>query len=277
VLANDVPILEFDPDPRAHVEPSHDGADGAPLAAVACFFPEIVSKWAARGKAILDLPGGECLLEIEHHGHRLAIFYPGIGAPLAACRLETVIAAGCRAIVGCGVGGALQPDLLSDNPVIVVKSAIRDEGTSYHYLAPAREVSAESRAVEVLMKAALERGLPCIGARTWTTDAYFRETAGRIARRRLRDGCLIVEMEAAALIAVARFRGVRFGQYLYPGDDLSGEVWDHRNWWDAPQREHLFALAAEAALALIANGEAAHYHPATQSALRIDNNARCRP
>ena len=67
--------------------------------------------------------------------------------------------------------------------------------------------------------------------------------------RRKREGCLTVEMEAAAFFAVAKFRGVEFGQILYAGDDLSGE-WDHRNWMKHEIRERLFHLAAEACLLL---------------------------
>ena len=69
--------------------------------------------------------------------------------------------------------------------------------------------------------------------------------------RRVAEGCLTVEMEAAAFFAVAAFRGVSFGQLLYAGDDLSGEAWDARGWeTHASGRELLFRLAAEAVLEL---------------------------
>jgi nucleoside phosphorylase len=64
------------------------------------------------------------------------------------------------------------------------------------------------------------------------------------------QGCLTVEMEAAAFFAVAQYRGVPFGQLLYGGDDLSGDEWDGRAWQDHSGREKLFWLAAEAALRL---------------------------
>jgi len=71
-----------------------------------------------------------------------------------------------------------------------------------------------------------------------------------VARRRA-EGCLTVEMEAATLFAVGRFRGVTMGQILYSGDDLSTEVWDSRRWIDRqPVRERLLQLAAEACLRL---------------------------
>ncbi len=86
--------------------------------------------------------------------------------------------------------------------------------------------------------------------KTWTTDGIYRETPGKIARRRT-EGCLTVEMEAAAFFAVAHFRQVTFGQLLYCGDDVSGEEWDSRHWDKrASVREKLFWLAAEAVLKL---------------------------
>ncbi len=65
------------------------------------------------------------------------------------------------------------------------------------------------------------------------------------------EGCITVEMEAAAFFAVARFRGVTFAQMLYGGDDVSGEEWDHREWHKRRSvREDLLWLAAEACLLL---------------------------
>jgi uridine phosphorylase len=92
--------------------------------------------------------------------------------------------------------------------------------------------------------------VPYVLAKTWTTDAIYRETRGKIEARR-DEGCACVEMEAAAFFAVARFRGVHFGQILYAGDDCSGEMWDSRKWQSHQSiRERLFWLAAEACVEL---------------------------
>jgi uridine phosphorylase len=66
-----------------------------------------------------------------------------------------------------------------------------------------------------------------------------------VAARR-EQGCLLVEMEASALLAAARFRGVRLGLMLYAGDDLSGQAWDLRNWTASEVRAELLPLAIEA-------------------------------
>jgi uridine phosphorylase len=134
--------------------------------------------------------------------------------------------------------------------LVVPASAVRDEGTSYHYLPPAREVNASPPAVAAIEQVLRQRQVPYVVGKTWTTDAVYRETPDRVKRRRA-EGCLTVEMEAAAFFAVAQFRGVTLGQILYGGDDVSGEDWDHRNWQAQPGvRERLFWLAAEACLSL---------------------------
>ena len=65
--------------------------------------------------------------------------------------------------------------------------------------------------------------------KTWTTDAFYRETEDKVALR-VSEGCVTVEMEAAAFYAVAKFRNVILGQILFGGDDLSGVEWDSRRW-----------------------------------------------
>lgn len=112
---------------------------------------------------------------------------------------------------------------------LIPTSAVRDEGTSYHYLPPSREVSARTRAVAALQDTLTAHNIPFVLGKTWTTDAIYRETPARIARRR-DEGCIAVEMEAAAFFAVAQFRGVELAQILYAGDDVSGDTWDTRDW-----------------------------------------------
>ena len=189
------------------------------------------------------------IFELEHRGERVAFFQPGVGAQLAALFLEEAIDYGCRAVVACGGAGALDADLTLGHPV-VVSAAVRDEGTSYHYLAPSRLIEAVP-AVVLVMEAVLGRsGAPFTTGTTWSTDAVYRETRKKVLLRRA-EGCITVEMEAAALLAVARFRGVVLGQLLYAGDSLAGDSWDHRDWVHAHDvREALFWLAMDTAVQL---------------------------
>ncbi|GHO47884.1 hypothetical protein KSX_60470 [Ktedonospora formicarum] len=91
--------------------------------------------------------------------------------------------------------------------------------------------------------------MPYLLTKTWTTDAFYRETVEKV-RLRKEEGCKAVEMETASFLAVARFRNVTFGQLLYGGDDVGSDVWSDREWRKHAIRERLFWLAAETCLAL---------------------------
>jgi uridine phosphorylase len=179
----------------------------------------------------------------------VAVVHPGVGAPLAAGITEEMAAVGVTTFVACGGAGALV-DALALGQVMVVTSAVRDEGTSFHYAAPSRFIEADHLGVRVLSKTMRDLGRPFFLGRTWTTDAFMRETRSRV-QRRIDEGCAMVDMESSAFIAVARYRHLRFAQLLYAGDSLAGESWDYRNWDGAREvRETLFFASARAALAL---------------------------
>jgi uridine phosphorylase len=248
-------ILQFDPSPTAVIEPNEviDPIDIAPHV-VLCFFQDVIEKVVAEhdGRQVdvlVSEMGQNPVWELTYGGERLTLAHPGVGAPLAAAFTEELIARGCRAFVACGGAGVLVPDVALGH-VIVPTSAVRDEGASYHYLAPEAPAVPTPAAVEAIVATLERHDVPHVEGRTWTTDAIYRETRGKVDRR-VAEGCLTVEMEAAAFFAVAAFRGVAFGQLLYAGDDLSGEAWDQRGWDDHVEgRELLFRLAAEAVLAL---------------------------
>ncbi len=249
------PLLEHDPAREALIEPARTIARRAdmPDRAVGCFFREVIAGLVAAGRtrtvAVLRSELGEIpVYELAHEGGRVAVYHAGLGAPLAAGILEEVIALGAERIVACGGAGALERELVVGH-VIVPADAVRDEGTSHHYLAPSRTVAADPGALAAIEATLARHGVAHRPGRTWTTDAFYRETPDRIARRRA-EGCCAVEMEAAALFAVARHRGKKLGQLLYAGDDLSGAAWDPRAWDGHSGRERLFWLAVEACLTM---------------------------
>jgi uridine phosphorylase len=193
--------------------------------------------------------GPHPIYEITHRGKRLAFFHPGIGGPIAAGLLEEAIAFGCRKFMVCGGAGVLDRDIAVGHLVVLVE-ALRDEGVSYHYLPPARSVTADQRGVTELERRLRESGVPYRLGKAWTTSAPFRETRAKVARHR-DEGCVVVDMEAASLMAVARFRDVPLGQVVYGGDDLSGEEWDGRRWQSRTEvRRELFWICADAVLEL---------------------------
>ena len=249
------PILEYDLAREALIEPSKViRPRDVPEHCVICFFQEVIDKVVAEHGATLLArnkweDGPHPLYEITHRGRRLAFFHPSIGGPMAAGLLEEMIAWGCKKFIACGGCGVLEKEIAVGH-LILVTSAVRDEGVSYHYLPPAREVLADESVIQALAQTMDRLGVSYRRGKTWTTDAPYRETAAKVALRR-QEGCVTVEMEAASFLAVAEFRNVPFGQVLYGGDDLSGVEWDHRSWQSRSEvRENLFWLCAEACLSL---------------------------
>ena len=135
---------------------------------------------------------------------------------------------GCKKFIACGMCGVLQKELAVGH-LIIPTAAVRDEGTSYHYVRPAREISANERIIQVIENSLLEKKLPYVKAKTWTTDAFYRETPRKIAQRKS-EGCLSVEMETSAYIAASQYNNVEFGQILCSGDSLAGDEWDKRSY-----------------------------------------------
>lgn len=249
------PILEFDPSRAAIIEPRGPKMfETLPVRGVLCFFQDVLDEYLGEG---LLRPIGACASEIGTHpiyahersGQKIFVMQPGVGAPLSAGLLDELIAAGASHIIACGGCGVLDGEIKVGAPLILT-SAVRDEGTSYHYLPPGREVEASPEAVQALEEACNRMNIPYRLAKTWTTDALYRETNARRALR-VAEGCQVVEMEAAAFFAVAQFRGVTFGQVVYGGDLVVPEGWDDRGWDKHFQgRRLLLELAIEASLLL---------------------------
>ncbi len=248
------PILEFDASIEAIIEPGslHPRLAALPERCVLCFFNEVIASVCAQVDHVYRLGseiGHNPVYVLEQDGQRFTVIHPGVGAPLAAAFLEDAIALGCRKFIACGGAGVLNREIAVGH-VIVPSSAVRDEGTSYHYLPPSREVAPSAEAVTAIRQTLEAHAVPYVVGKTWTTDAIYRETSAKITRRR-EEGCITVEMEAAAFFAVAQFRGITFGQILYGGDDVSGDLWDRRDWdRQTSTREKLFWLAAESCLRL---------------------------
>ena len=182
---------------------------------------------------------------IEHDGVPVALLNPGVGAPAAVSSLEIVVALGATNLIGCGGAGIVRAGFPVGH-VIVPTGAVRDEGTSYHYAPAGASVEPHPRALAAIDDALSAAGVPHDHGLTWTTDAFFRETAAKVERRR-EQGCITVEMEASAMFAAAAFRGAVYGQLLYAGDDLSADEWDHRNWsHQQSARDRLLDLALTA-------------------------------
>ena len=250
------PILEYDPDLQGIIDydMQTDAMPGMPKHCVICFFRDVFARFLDQGRitlfTVIQTEMGDHPVYLHTVGGRtIALLHQGMGAALAAFLLEGAIELGARKFIACGGAGVLDPTIAMGH-ILVPTAAIRDEGTSYHYLPPAREVAPTPTALAALETVLKQRRIDYLLTKTWTTDGFFRETKGKVALRRA-EGCVAVEMEAAAMFAVARFRQVEFAQLLYSGDSVNPEQWEHRDWvsnWTV--REMLVELAAQACLTL---------------------------
>lgn len=254
-MIDSFPLFEYDEDRTAIIEPHHVlvQREDFPEHAVICFFHDVLGELRDRESTevigfLTSEAGPNPMLRVEIDGTPVVAIQPGIGAPMAAFVLEELIALGARTVVACGGGGVLDREI-GVGQLVIPTSAVRDEGTSFHYAPPTREIEQDPRMVAAIAATLERQGVAYRLGKTWTTDAIYRETRARVARRQA-EGCIMVEMEASALFAVGAFRGVPVGQILYGGDDVSGlGEWDPRDWDKHVIRERLFWLAAESCLA----------------------------
>ena len=256
IMKPDYPILEHDGSESSLIEPSEvlRPIEGMPEHCVLPMYKQVIDSLHAQSRLthVTDIGstmGPLPVFRIEHQGQLVVVAHPGLGAPFAAGCLEELIAFGCRKFVACGAAGVLDRDL-ARGTVVIPNAAVRDEGASYHYLPPGREIEVEPSVVSTLESVLESSSIRYRVGKTWTTDGIYRETRSRIARRKA-EGCLTVEMECSAFLAVAKFRGVKFGQLLATGDDVSGNEWDPRRGSEhEPFAETLLWLSVEACLRL---------------------------
>lgn len=156
-------------------------------------------------------------------GRRFSALASPIGAPMAVMLLEQLIALGARRFLYLGFCGALAPTL-GIGALFIPRQAIREEGTSYHYLPGGVEPEAAPSVVALLQAEAQRRGLRAEQGRLWTTDAPYRETAGKIAGFRA-AGVQAVDMEVAALLSVAAYRGCEVAALLVVSDECYHPTW----------------------------------------------------
>lgn len=167
------------------------------------FDGELLDCLAATGRAELE-PAWPCfhtrLYRWRANGMEYGIVCGTVGAPFAVLVAEELFALGCKALVSISSAGLIAENI-APPLFLLIDHALRDEGTSYHYLPPERYVSASSTLVDAVALRLREKALPFRRGRSWTTDAPFRETAKLIAARR-EEGIIAVEMEAAALLSM---------------------------------------------------------------------------
>lgn len=233
IIKNKYPVCEHDTNRDPIINPADFLTKTLPEKCVVTFFGKELDQFAEDNKLpvigylhseIFDIP----IYEYHTPTERICIAMAFCGAPGAAVTLEELHAMGCNKFIICGGAGSIKKDS-KVGEIIVPVAAVRDEGTSYHYLEPSREVECHKATVDFVVSGLEKLGIPYTTGKTWTTDAIYRETPEMIELRR-NEGCITVEMEAAAFFAVSKYYDIPLAQLLYVGDDVSGEKWDARNW-----------------------------------------------
>ncbi|HEY93610.1 MAG TPA: nucleoside phosphorylase [Dehalococcoidia bacterium] len=147
----------------------------------------------------------------------------GFGAPAAVTISEVLIAMGVKKIINIGVAGTLQKHI-DIGDIVVCDKAIRDEGTSYHYLQPVTYAYPDSRLIKQITETLDNSGTKYFTGPSWTTDAPYRETAAEVLKYQ-EEGVLTVEMEASALFALGKYRNIEVGALFTISDSLADLKW----------------------------------------------------
>ena len=252
MMKNEIPILEFDTDATSVIMPTHENLNlDLPKKAVFAFLGEHIEEYAKvhdadqAGKftsATKDYP----VYVVKHKGEEVYLCQAPVGSAPAAQLMDWLIGYGVQQIITGGSCGALNH--FEENIFLVPYKALRDEGTSYHYMKPSRFAEINTAAIKAIEKTFVERGLEYQEVITWTTDGFYRETREKVAYRK-QEGCEVVEMECAALAACASLRGAIWGCILFTADTLAdAENYDERDWG-----EDSFAYALELCLDAVIN------------------------
>ena len=157
--------------------------------------------------------------------------YPGGYLKSINGQLEELATRGFKNFIMLGSCGVLDRSIEADK-IILPAVALRDEGTSYHYAPPGDEV-AYNESLLIKLEAIFDKhNIEHIRTKSWTTDAFYRETPDKV-KRRLAAGAKVVDMEASAIMAWSQFRKSKVYQFFYTADYV-----DHHNrTWDARHEE----------------------------------------
>lgn len=227
-----------------------------PKICVSTFSDNIIRKFASMEQAeqiaeLYTANGAMPVYKIRYKDTDIAFYQSRVGAPACVVGFEEVVAMGAERFVLFGSCGVLDDEKVKGKIIIPV-SAVRDEGTSYHYAAPSTEIEADERCVNVLERVLQDLGCPYVKGKTWTTDGIYRETLSTIGERK-EEGCLAVEMECASMLAASQYRKIPFIQFLYGADNLGDDTWEIRDLmqYGLESAEKYMALAFECGLALL--------------------------
>ena len=252
-------LEEFDNDKNAIIDPTTRNKNivGMPKTCVSFFSKSIM-------KEIVDTLKPEIIANISNataifpvykicfQGTSLAVFQSAMGASACVGNLEELFALGVENLLLVGCCGCLEKEI-EEYAIILPTSALRDEGTSFHYSPPADETKLNENLISIIEQVLKRHKISYRKGKTWTTDAIFRETKAKVEKRK-KQGAIVVDMECSAVNALCQFRNKNFAQIFYGADNLGGEEYDPRSLISSTEtfdeKKKIIPLAFECAVEL---------------------------
>lgn len=203
-----------------------------PKIIIAPFYGQLVQKFAIdNGLRIIgnshSLNGANYVYLYKFHEIPIGIIMAPVGAPQCIATMEDLRIMGATNFITFGTCGVLD-NTIGRGKIAIPKTAVRDEGTSYHYQPASESISLSQKTLIRMEKAFEHSNIPFIEGKTWTTDAIYRETKN-IFDQRKKAGCSFVDMEASAIIAWAKFRGIDAYPFFTTADNLDSKMWEVRS------------------------------------------------
>jgi len=227
-------LNEFDETKNATFDPCEvvNVIPNFPKIGVSCFsrklIDRIIEKYNPEIIAQVSCANGkEPIYKLKYKDVEMAFFMSSVGAPACIGTYEEVFEMGLEKLVVFGTCGVLD-SRIEDLAIIIPTSAVRDEGTSYHYMKASDEVKTNEKYIPEFIELLDEHNFSYVKGKVWTTDAIFRETRNKVLKRK-EMGCICVDMECSAIFAFANFREKEIFQFFYAADNLDAVKWDKRS------------------------------------------------
>lgn len=253
IIKNEIPILEFDSDPCAVINPDHEKlALQLPRKCVFAFLGNYIDVYAAKTRArkvasFVSETKVYPVYVVNYKGEKIALCQAPVGTAAAAQLLDWLMGYGVCETVSAGSCGVLEP--FAEGTFLVPAKALRDEGTSYHYAPPSRFIETNQQVRKAIEETIQAHNMKYREVVSWSTDGFYRETKAKVAYRKS-EGCTVVEMECSALAACAALRGKLWGVILYTADTLADvDTYDERG-WGGNAYEYALTLCLDAVLAI---------------------------
>ena len=234
IYKHEIPILEFDDNSQAVIMPTHEDLElNLPTRCVYAFLGEEIERYASSVGAekvgeFVSATKTYPVYVMEYQGEEICLAQAPVGSAAAAQFMDWLIGYGVKQIISTGTCGVLVD--IPENVFLIPTRALRDEGASYHYVAPSRYIDMNKLALGAIERTLKQKKILYEEVITWSTDGFYRETPDKVAYR-IEEGCSVVEMECASLAAVAQLRGAIWGLLLFTADSLADiDNYNQRNW-----------------------------------------------